>query len=168
MKYTHPNIEGWMSDAELLWLNQQAQKYSSIVEIGSFKGRSTHALLSSEARVVAIDNWQLHWDKNNPHHGETVFKEFKDNLKGFKNLEVIRLDQNQAVQNFEDSSFDMVFMDFTTDYSTYKQALQRWTPKAIKLICGDEYNYETVKKAVDETFGKPDGTIGKIWWKLIN
>jgi len=45
--YKATQIEGWMSYAELIWLNLTAKKMNSIVEIGSWKGRSAHALASA-------------------------------------------------------------------------------------------------------------------------
>jgi len=38
---------GWMSDAELTYLAECAGKSTAIVEIGSWKGRSTLALLAT-------------------------------------------------------------------------------------------------------------------------
>lgn len=166
-KYKHNDIDGWMSEEELTWLFETAQKYNNIVEVGSFKGRSTHALLSgTKGNVTAIDNWVLHWDINNPQHGETAFKEFTENLKDFKNLKVLRETSNEAVSSFEDDSLDMVFLDFTTHYNEYLEAIKKWSSKT-KFICGHEYSkdWEGVIKAVDEVFGKPDGVIGMIWYK---
>lgn len=163
--YKHPNIDGFMSDEELQWLYETAQKYSSIIEIGSFKGRSTHALLSgTKGKVTAIDPFMIDLNPSSPLYKTKLKKEFEDNLKDFKNLEHIEKYEHEV----DIEPVEMTFLDFTTDYSIYKQALERWIPKATKIICGDEYTWDSVKKAVDETFGKPDGTVGKIWWKIIN
>src|SRR5208283_1272324 len=52
-------IRGWMHDDELKWLAQQASQRNLIVEIGSFKGRSTRALGDNTlGRVIAIDHWR--------------------------------------------------------------------------------------------------------------
>lgn len=168
--YNKNSIEGWMSEEELQWLFKQAQDMETIVEVGSFKGRSTHALLSgTKGNVTAIDNWVLHWDVNNPQHGETAFKEFTENLKDFNNLIIMRTTSNEAVNSFKDDSLDMVFLDFTTTYPEYLEAINKWLPKTKKLICGHEYSekFPGVIKAVDEVFGKPDGIIGMIWYKNI-
>lgn len=169
-KYSDKKIEGWMSEEELQWLFEQAQNMESIVEIGSFKGRSTDALLSSGAKVTAIDNWKLHWDKSNAQHGETVYKEFMENTKEYKNIEILRSNSNEAVTKFDEESVDMVFMDFTTTYPEYLESIKKWLPKTNKLICGHEYSekFPDVIKAVDEVFEKPDGVIGMIWYKYIS
>ena len=58
------SIDGWMSTQELEWLYNTAKslpKGSLIVEIGSWKGRSTSALYLGAGinkAVVAIDTWQ--------------------------------------------------------------------------------------------------------------
>lgn len=168
-KYKHNNIDGWMSEEELNWLFETAKDCKNIVEVGSFKGRSTHALLSgTKGNVTAIDDWVLHYDINNSQHGETAFKEFKENTKDFKNLNIIRARSNEAVNSFKDDSLDMVFLDFTTHYTEYLEAIKKWSPKT-KFICGHEYSkdWEGVVKAVDEVFGKPDGVVGMIWYKQL-
>lgn len=172
MKYTYPKIEGWMSEQELEWLFQKATSYKDIVEVGSFKGLSTHALLSgTEGKVTAIDNWELNWREDHPHYGETVFKEFKENLKEFKNLEIVCANQNNAVGKFKDNSLDMVFLDFTTDKNTLVNAIKSWLPKVKEsgIICGHEYSdkWQGVKDAVNEIFGEPDGVLDTIWYKKI-
>lgn len=168
-KYECNKIEGWMSEEELLWLFETAKNYQKIVEIGSFKGRSAHALLSgTSGTVTCIDNWELHWDKNNPHNGDKVFSEFKENLKDFTNLFIIKDISNNAVQKFEEREIDLVFLDFTTNYNEYLRAIKDWSPKT-KLICGHEYSdkFPGVLKSVNEFFGKPDGVIGMIWYKYL-
>lgn len=171
-KYEHNNIEGWMSYDELAWLFEAAKGCKEIVEVGSFKGRSTHALLSgTDGKVTAIDNWELNWREDHPHHGETIFKEFKENLKNFKNLEVLHMNQDVAVHKFEDNSLDLVFLDFTTDKNTLVNTIKSWLPKIKEggVICGHEYasNWQGVKDAVGEVFGEPDGVLDTIWYKKI-
>src|SRR5712692_8403897 len=52
-------VDGWMSESELRWLSEQAQKYKTIVEVGSWMGRTTRALAdNTEGTVVAVDTWE--------------------------------------------------------------------------------------------------------------
>ena len=54
-----PEIPGWMSAEELQWLFEQAGQHENIVEIGSWMGRSTHALLTgTKGKVIAVDTFQ--------------------------------------------------------------------------------------------------------------
>ncbi len=58
-EYKDLGIQGWMSLKELNWLYQQAKKCDSILEIGSWKGRSTHALLSGcKGIVTCVDTFK--------------------------------------------------------------------------------------------------------------
>lgn len=172
MKYTTNTIQGWMSADELNWLFETAKNYQNIVEVGSFRGRSTHALLSgTKGKVTAIDSWELDFRVGHPENRYDVFNDFTENLKDFKNLEVMHMDQNNAVGKFEDNSLDMVFLDFTTDKNTLITTIKSWLPKIKEggIICGHEYasNWQGVKDAVGEIFGEPDGVIDMIWYKKI-
>ena len=51
-------ITGFMSEPELTQLYKWACECESIVEIGSWRGRSTHALLSGcKGKVYAVDHF---------------------------------------------------------------------------------------------------------------
>lgn len=51
-------ISGWMKPAELRWLAEQSSKHRVIVEIGTWRGRSTRALADhTEGVVYTIDTW---------------------------------------------------------------------------------------------------------------
>ena len=57
--YTN-DIEGWMEQTELEWLYSIASEMESIVEIGSWKGRSIHALCTRcKGTVTAIDLFMI-------------------------------------------------------------------------------------------------------------
>ncbi len=48
-------VEGWLTDAQAARLRARAQEGGRVVEIGSFRGRSTIAMASTGTDVVAID-----------------------------------------------------------------------------------------------------------------
>lgn len=163
------NIEGWMTPLELKALRNTAIKMDSIVEIGSWKGRSTHALLSTcKGKVYAIDHFkgtlsdgEAHKEAfNNPN---SIYKQFRKNLKDFKNLKVLKMGSEKAAKKFKDYSVDMVFIDGDHSYEAVKRDIELWNLKARKMICGHDYNFPEVKKAVDERFENVK-VLGSIWY----
>lgn len=150
------NIDGFMTYLELQILFAIATRVRSIVEIGSWKGKSTHALLTGcKGDVFAVDHFKgtlgeeyAHREaKNNP---EGVFPQFLENVGSFKNLKVLKMSSLEAVNKFEDLSIDMVFIDADHSYEVIKEDIKAWYPKAIKFFCGHDYHLLGVKKAVDE------------------
>ena len=167
--YKYPGIDGWMLFPELMWLNDMAKKYDSIAEVGSWKGRSTHALASGgKGTVTAIDTWKGATDPKDGTYGQDVFAEFLNNMKEFKNVIVNRNESVEAARRYPDGQFDMVFIDATHTYDEVKADIEAWLPKTKKLICGHDYSpqWPEVMKAVDETL-KKDGVVGTIWYKFI-
>lgn len=132
-------------DDELQWLYDTGSTMESIVEIGSFHGRSTYALLKSCKGVVySIDN--------NYDQGKSILR---DNLKDFSNVVFHVIDSVEASKKFEDRSIDMVFIDGDHRYPKVRQDIEAWLPKAKKIICGHDYidEHPLVVKAVKEVFG---------------
>jgi predicted O-methyltransferase YrrM len=159
-------IEGWMSEEELDWLYQTAREMGSVIEIGSWKGRSTYELLSGCAgEVYAVDHW-LGSPSAREFYRETEISDvhsiFVANVGHFPNLRVIRKSSADAAE--EAPSADMVFVDGDHEYEQVRNDLQLWTPKARKLICGHDYNWPGVRRAVHEAFGERDfAAAGTIW-----
>ena len=50
-------IPGWMTSAELEWLEKQATGKSLVIEFGSWHGRSSVVLAAAE-RLVCVDSWE--------------------------------------------------------------------------------------------------------------
>lgn len=48
-------VEGWLTDAQAARLRARASEHGSVVEIGSFRGKSTIAMAATGASVIAID-----------------------------------------------------------------------------------------------------------------
>lgn len=165
--YTN-NIEGFMFPDELDWLYETAKGMKSIVEIGAFKGKSTHALLSGiggQGIVYSIDPLAYPEWKND------VFLEFIKNTGDFRNLCFLRLESEQAVRLFDDKSIDMVFIDGDHMYESVKRDIELWLPKTKKLISGHDYHNFTpncagVTKAVDELV-QDFKLRNTIWYKEI-
>ena len=172
--YPANNVAGWMSFEEQTFLHDTAKRMESVIELGSWKGKSTHALCSSKCpSVTAIDHWKGSKDEPEAHAeaaSGTVFEEFKHNLKGFSNLKIINADINDAVNDIPDNSVDMIFIDAGHTYEEVKNDIRKWKGKAKILLCGHDYvaGWPGVKQAVDEELSGPDEIHGTIWVKWLH
>lgn len=172
-EYPDNGIEGWMRFPELQWLYNEAKKHTIIVEVGSWKGKSTHALLSGcKGKVYSVDTWQgsedLRDSTNWMAKKEDVYSIFVENTKTFNHSISIPKSSVDAAQCFQDDSIDMVFIDAGHDYKSVKEDILAWLPKVKEggIICGHDYqqSWMSVIQAVNEILGKPDGTCDSIWW----
>jgi len=173
MPYPGNGIDGWMTPLELEFLFQNAKEMGSVIEVGSWKGRSTHALLSGcPGTVIAVDHFLGSKEESTAHAeakkpGDLVYEAFMRNVGHFRNLVVKRMDTLEAAK--ECGLADMVFVDCGHSYEEVKEDIRNWGPKARKLLCGHDYcpAWPGVRQAVDEAFGRPDGVCGSIWFKAI-
>jgi len=168
-------IVGWMNDKELMYLYVAARSAKSIVEVGSWKGRSAHALASGcRGTVYCVDHF-----RGSPNELQTAHREaadtdiseiFQENMKDFKNVEVMKMRSNRAAEQFEDNSIDMIFIDGTHTKPAVLTDLRSWYPKLRKggLMTGHDAQYEEVREALNE-FGKAWERIDGIEtiWRLI-
>lgn len=155
--YYDNHIEGWMGADELWYLYKEAFKLDDgdiIVEIGCYKGRSTHALGSGirdsgkKIKLFCVDPFLWY---------DGMYEEFLSNVKEF-NLEVIRDESIKAAGKFDNESVAFLFEDGNHSYEAVKGSIEAWLPK-IKSgykMTGHDYtrNYEGVIPAVQEKFGK--------------
>jgi predicted O-methyltransferase YrrM len=160
------DIEGFMDDRELIWLNEQAKTKQTIVEIGSWCGRSTYALLKDcPGTVYAVDHF-----KGSEEHQGTIeaglnpYEEFMKNVGHFKNLRVMKMTSLEASMSEEiPREVDMVFIDGAHDYDSVMADLKAWSPRA-KFLCGHDAGEGGVPDALRDYFGKQlKGTVGCIW-----
>ncbi len=158
------DIEGWMTVVELNWLYDRAKTVGEIVEVGAWKGRSTHALLSGCKGIVhAVDHFLGNVEDREQAHKqakedpESVFQEFAQNVGKFKNLRLWRMPSLEAAEKFEDESVDMVFLDGGHTKEEVKQDIEAWFPKTRWMICGHDFDRDEVKEAVLECFPLDSG-----------
>ncbi len=172
--YAANSIAGWMSFAEQLFLFESARNMESVIELGSWKGKSTYALCKSNCpKVIAIDTWMGSKAEPSAHaqaKDGSVFEEFKRNTAEFKNLTIVKADINDAVNDYPDGAVDMIFIDAGHTYEEVKNDIRKWKSKAKILLCGHDYvsGWPGVKQAVDEELGGPDEVHDSIWVKWIN
>ena len=169
-------IIGWMTDVEIDWLRKMASEMTSIVEVGSWAGRSTHAMATANpmAMVTAVDHWQgsagEKYFENHPDEPEEAYRDFLENTRTLANVSHIRAPSIEAAREFPDASLDCIFIDGGHSYEEVLQDIQTWMPKARKMLCGHDYDpvhWPGVVKAVDEMFGNALERHGTIWVKRL-
>jgi len=164
------DLTGMMTIEELQWLYQIAGEMTSIVEVGSWQGRSAHALLSGcRGTVYVVDQWDPEYVGVHGLSRQAMVdsrRAFFSNLGGFNNLQVLEMASVNAAKAFQDKSVDMVFIDADHAYGSLIADIQAWLPKTIKIICGHDYSesdHPGVVQAVDEIFGGAHKLCGSIW-----
>lgn len=171
------SIGGWMSKKELTWLATQASLVETIVEFGSFHGRSTRAMADNapkNARIWAVDPWNgAYYEENGysmEHINTFVMPYFLINLKDHVRSGKVIPVRNWSYMFSLPFQVDMVFIDGDHRYETVikdiKKALELL--KIGGMICGHDWNHPLwsgVSKAVTELLGEVD-VEDTIWWKI--
>lgn len=165
-------IVGWMTEGELLWLAERAVESNYIVEFGSYHGRSTRALGDNciNGRVWAVDPW----DGKYPSQSGEKFQEINTYCYPQFCRNLSDLISNGRVVPYRGFSYsfhlpyqvDMVFIDGDHRYETVKKDIDKALDllRTGGLVCGHDYNWPSVKQAVDEKLGKVE-ECESIWWK---
>lgn len=155
-------IEGLTKESELELLHALAASMPAgavVVEVGSFRGRSTLAIAAGLDQVdrptlVAVDTFagDPGWDEIAP-VGEAR-RLFDLNTAGIGFLQVIQDESMRAAARIADSSVDWVFIDALHDYGSVRDDIRAWAPKVKPggLISGHDYGRAGVTDAVLAVF----------------
>lgn len=160
------HIDGWMDPEELRWLLSKAKEMETILEIGSWKGRSTYALcMGCKGKVVSVD----HFKGSKEHQGRgdlpTIRDEFLKNTGEFSNLVSLVMSSEEASKVLEEN-FDMVFIDGSHEKEDVKKDLELWGFRWNKLICGHDWSHDGVSSSVREYFnGEYKLGPKSLWYK---
>jgi predicted O-methyltransferase YrrM len=162
-----PEISGWMTPDELQWLYERAKEHRSIVEVGSWRGRSTHALLSGcWGEVTAVDHFGgSPGDLHSLMGASDTYAAFMRNCGGFSNLRVLQMDSVSAA-DICGTGFDMIFLDGSHSFYDVLADLRAWAPKLAPsgLLCGHDADKRGVSAALQQFFGlMPPVVVGTIW-----
>lgn len=149
--------------------------YRHGAELGVSQGRFTSFLCATmpDFHMTAVDLWKAQpgvtgegsetyedW----PH--ERNYTLFKRHVEAHfpSRVTILRMSTAEAAKQIPDGSLDMVFIDADHTYQGCLADIQNWTPKVRKdgLICGHDYNWPSVKRAVDET-GESRVASDNVW-----
>lgn len=175
--YNALQIPGWTNEAELLWLAEQAAKHSRILEVGSWKGRSTRAMadnLSPNARLTAVDTWNGtaedgHYAELAGKPADWLYYQFMANAGYLLNVYPSRGPSvfTATYYAIRDRTFDMIFIDAAHDYENVKADILAWRRllEPGGLFCGHDYDAGRpgVVKAVCELIPERYAGPGSIW-----
>lgn len=159
-------IDGFMSEEEMMFLREKSMLMESVAEIGSWKGRSTKVLLDNcKGQVTVVDHWQGSDTIRGIASETDIHAEFIKNVGHYPNLKIMKMPSLEAAASLNGDKFDMVFIDASHDYGNVKSDIEAWLPRTNKLICGHDYSdgWPGVKRAVSEKFPNFNLT-GSIWW----
>ena len=166
-------ILGWLSLQEAEWLAEQAQKHSRIVELGCCYGRSTRAMAdNTQGTILAIDNW------NGPIEEKRdlgdIYAHFCENLHDhIESGRVVPMTANHAALENTALMFpggetrpDMVFVDGDHGYASVLRDIRIWAARIETggLLCGHDYNWKEVNRAVKEALPEAQQVPGTALW----
>ena len=156
-------IPGWFDLPKAVAVQQvvkQCPRGSTIVELGSFQGRSSVAIASvlpPESILFCVDHFEgspehrtMKLDLNN------LFQSFQKNIEAFgvsDRIRVLRMSTVDAAGQFATASVDLILLDAAHDYESVKTDLEHWYPKLKPggaLFCDDyEPAWPGVQQAVE-------------------
>jgi predicted O-methyltransferase YrrM len=168
------DCDGYMMDEELRWLAQQSRKSKTVIEIGSWHGKSSRAIadnLPEDGRLYCIDTWQGSKVEQETNHvsaklkdGDHAYDEFTRNL--WDHIEcgrvvALRMHGHNGARLLLDSGVrcDLLFIDgghakgeTLTDISLFLPLLKKGG-----VISGHDYRngmWPDVTEEVHGVFGK--------------
>ncbi|MED4298256.1 class I SAM-dependent methyltransferase [Priestia megaterium] len=135
-------VQGWLRDqgVENLYRYALRAPNSNIVEIGSWKGRSTACLACAikdrnEGRVYAIDTWKGSLEHQKTLQGypeDQLYNEFIGNMKKLNLLDYIqpiKMDSIEASRQWPSSlKIGLLYIDASHDYLSVKRDFEFWSP----------------------------------------
>jgi hypothetical protein len=169
------SVEGWLSFDEayvLFSLAGLVPDDESIIEIGSYKGRSTTALAcgTGASTIYAVDPHT--GDRTLVERGEAVdtLSEFRANIERQdlqRKIEIMHMTSVEAAAKFSGPKFGMIFIDGWHSTEAVKLDIQSWLPFAARdaIFVFDDWNNEEVGdgiRAMSDFLPPLVGLVGKI------
>ena len=141
-------------------------------EIGSWLGDNAIDMLmnwSDISKLYLVDSFEVCPDFRDAEVQQSNKEKFLTRLGTEQKASIILERSVDASKRFDNESLDFIYIDANHTYDAIKQDIDVWTPKIKKggIIGGHDYEYKpldsdirTVKKAVDEYYGKKAVKVG--------
>lgn len=176
---------GWMKPTELVWLAEAATRARTIVEIGSWQGRSTRALADhTTGTVYAVDPWSGDYPADDGSVSDIrtdVSRQFKAHLRDHiasGRVVPVQMTASVAARTLFDvggllsrAPLDLVFIDGDHRYEAVLDDIDNYLPlvRSGGILGGHDYGhkrYPGVKRAVDARFPQAQ-FCQSIWWVTV-
>lgn len=162
-------IPGFMEPEELAWLRERAAEVESVVEVGCWYGRSAAALTVGcpTGRVWTVDHFQGSPSELDAAHAEArtvdIHARAREYLAPY-GTRIIADTSIRASRLFPPASVDLVFLDGEHTRDAVMGDLLAWGPKARRLLCGHDLNWDGVAQAL-ALYGAPyECGPGSLWF----
>ena len=142
----------------------------SVVEVGSWAGRSAIIMADAGATVFCVDHWQ--GNKNDSGtagvDGDAAHRAFLENTAKHRaagKITYCRMSSEDASRHctLGGKRFDIAYIDAEHDYESVKRDIALWTHLADHVVSGHDYHsFPGVKQAVSEAF-KSHWVTGNVW-----
>jgi hypothetical protein len=144
---------------------KRRSEIKSFVEVGCFSGESALVFCKNlpDATVYCVDPWAKGYheqDASSHQDMDLVEKAFDERTRSCSNIRKMKGISEDFSSLPELSFVDVVYIDACHTYESAKKDILFWLPRCKIAICGHDYStcWPGVRQAVDEIFGKPDGT----------
>lgn len=154
-------IPGWLTEVEGYALASLASG-KTVVELGSWKGRSTVAMAHTAKHVHACDGFLGDADTG----PAATLAEFAENTAGMANVSCHVCDFDEGLPFIADGVADLVFIDGQHDEaSAYRdsQIAQRIL-KPGGVVAYHDFTYDTVRAAAERAAFRKAGQADSLAW----
>ena len=164
---------GGGSMSEVFQLVTNYPEVRRYVEIGSYEGGSIMALglrfANRDIDFYSVESFMGNMNGTMDGRSLPSRSRYMRNLARFPNLRVSLVpgDSGLAAILFEDRSIDFLFIDDCHDTPAVIRDIDTWRPKISGggIIAGDDYNWQSVRLAVEQRFQRVNITpSGIVWW----
>ena len=172
-----PDIPGWMSEEDLVFLYNMAAAVpmnGCIVELGCWLGRSTCAIIQGAATrdICVVDTWRGPDGPEIPYtERNAVRKIFISNMKNFAGFvpAIYDMDTRDAADRFAPASVDFLFIDADHSEESVYADMITWLPKMKPegVVAGHDWDRNSVRRAFSKIYSavaQPSLTKGSIWY----
>ena len=166
-------VSGWMTSSELSWLESQAAGKELVIEIGSWRGRSSVALAAAD-KLVCVDTFVDQRQETGT--GADILPDFMAAIgDDSPKVTAIRGDVSdpdfvEALEHTCGGEADVVFIDASHDEASVRRdiATAKRLVKDGGIICGHDFSHSWpgVMTAVIELVPGFQRAGESIWWRV--